>query len=99
MSAAGVWKVVIQSPMGAQEVALTLKQEGAALSGTAASAMFGSTDLENVAVNGDALTFTMNVKSPLPMTVEGEATISGDSMTGSMKAGAFGAFPLTGARA
>ncbi len=99
MSATGQWKVVIKSPMGEQEAILSLKQDGAALSGNATSAMFGSAEIENASANGDVLTWTMSVKSPMPMTLEGEATISGDSMTGSMKAGAFGAFPLTGTRA
>jgi hypothetical protein len=98
MSATGQWKVVIQSPMGEQEVSLTLKQDGAALSGSVSSAMFGAAELENGSANGDALTWTLSVKSPMPMTLEGEATVTGDSMAGTMKAGAFGSFPLTGSR-
>ena len=35
---------------------------------------------------------------PMPMTLEGEATIDGDALTGSVKAGAFGTFPMSGTR-
>jgi len=33
------------------------------------------------------------------MTLTGEATVDGDTITGTVTAGAFGAFPLTGTRA
>jgi hypothetical protein len=36
---------------------------------------------------------------PIPMTLEFTVTVSGDAMTGSVKAGAFGSSPLTGVRA
>ena len=40
----------------------------------------------------------MNMTVPMPMTLEGEATIDGDSITGGVKAGAFGTFPMSGSR-
>jgi len=35
----------------------------------------------------------------MPMTLEHTITFSGDTLSGSVKAGAFGTFPVTGARA
>ena len=35
----------------------------------------------------------------MPMTLEFEATVSGDTMNGNVKLGAFGSAPLTGVRA
>jgi hypothetical protein len=40
----------------------------------------------------------MNITVPMPMTLTNEATIDGDTITGSVTAGAFGSFPLTGTR-
>lgn len=36
--------------------------------------------------------------SPMPMTLENEAKIDGDAITGFVKAGAFGSFTLSGTR-
>jgi hypothetical protein len=35
----------------------------------------------------------------MPMTLEGEATVDGDAITGQVKAGAFGSMALSGKRA
>ncbi|MEY4500851.1 MAG: hypothetical protein RIS52_741, partial [Pseudomonadota bacterium] len=35
---------------------------------------------------------------PMPMKLEGTATIDGDALTGSVKAGAFGSMALSGTR-
>lgn len=99
MSATGQWAVVIQSPMGAQEATLSLTQNGASLSGTQSSPVFGNAEIESASADGDKLKWTVQVSSPMPMTLEHDVTISGDTMTGSVSAGAFGSFPLTGQRA
>ncbi|MDE2435887.1 MAG: hypothetical protein KGM49_06475, partial [Sphingomonadales bacterium] len=58
----------------------------------------GSMDLENGKVDGNKLTWSMKMTVPMPMTLEGEATVDGDTLTGSVKAGAFGSFPMNGTR-
>ena len=58
----------------------------------------GSLDVENGKVDGNKLTWTMNMKVPMPMTLEAEATIDGDTLTGTIKAGAFGSMAMTGTR-
>ncbi|MGA2953393.1 MAG: hypothetical protein ABSD80_14285, partial [Caulobacteraceae bacterium] len=50
-------------------------------------------------VDGDTLTWSASITMPIPMTLEFTVTVSGDAMTGSVKAGAFGSSPLTGVRA
>ena len=52
-----------------------------------------------VNVDGDTLTWKMNMTVPMPMTLDCDATVDGDTLTGNVKAGAFGTFPLTGTRA
>jgi hypothetical protein len=54
--------------------------------------------MDNGKVDGNKLTWTMNMTVPMPMTLEGEATVDGDAITGTVKAGAFGAFPMSGSR-
>ena len=50
-------------------------------------------------VSGDTLTWSTSITSPMPMTLEFNATVSGDAMSGTVKLGAFGSAPLSGVRA
>jgi hypothetical protein len=97
MAVDGKWEIVINSPMGAQKATLDLKAEGAALTGTQSAAQ-GSGPLENGKVEGNALSWSAKITSPMPMTLEFSGNVEGDKLTGSVKAGAFGSFPFNGSR-
>jgi len=97
MSVAGTYEVVTKTPMGDQKSTMTVVVDGDSFTGTNAGAM-GSMSMDNGKVDGNKLTWTMNMTVPMPMTLEGEATVDGDSITGTVKAGAFGAFPMSGSR-
>ena len=98
MAIDGKWEIVINSPMGAQKATLDLKADGAALSGTQSAAQ-GSGPLENGKVDGNKVSWSAKITSPMPMTLEFAGTVDGDKLSGSVKAGSFGSFPFTGARA
>ena len=55
-------------------------RDGDSFTGQNAGAM-GALDGENGKVDGNKLTWTMNMKVPMPMTLEAEATIDGDTLT------------------
>ncbi|HEX4846688.1 MAG TPA: hypothetical protein VFV30_00970 [Novosphingobium sp.] len=97
MSVAGTYECVTKTPMGDQKSDVTIVVDGDTFTGTNAGAM-GSMEMENGKVDGNKLTWTMKMTVPMPMTLEGEATIDGDTLTGGVKAGAFGTFPITGTR-
>ena len=97
MSVAGTYDCVTKTPMGDQKSDVTIVVDGDTFTGSNVGAM-GSMDLENGKVDGNKLTWSMKMTVPMPMTLEGEATIDGDALTGSVKAGAFGTFPMTGTR-
>jgi hypothetical protein len=97
MSVAGTYECITKSPMGDQKSDMTVVVDGDTFTGTNAGAM-GSMEMENGKIDGNKLTWSMKMTVPMPMTLEGEATIDGDTLTGSVKAGAFGTFPLTGTR-
>lgn len=97
MSVAGTYECVTKTPMGDQKSDVTIVVNGDTFTGTNAGAM-GSMDMENGKVDGNKLTWTMKMTVPMPMTLEGEATVDGDTLTGTVKAGAFGSFPITGTR-
>jgi len=97
MAIDGKWEITINSPMGAQKAQLDVKAEGAALTGTQTAQ--GSTQaLANGKVDGDALSWSANITNPMPMTLEFTGKVDGDKISGSVKAGAFGSFPFTGAK-
>jgi hypothetical protein len=97
MTAAGKWEIVINSPMGAQKATLDLGTDGASLTGTQTAAQ-GSGPLENGKVDGNTVSWSAKISSPMPLTLDFTGTVEGDKMSGSVKAGAFGAFPFTGNR-
>ena len=97
MSISGTYDCVSKTPMGDQKSQFTIEVNGDSFTGKNAGAM-GSMDLENGKVDGNKLTWTMNMTVPMPMKLEGEATVDGDTITGSIKAGAFGSFPMTGTK-
>ena len=96
-AADGTWKITINTPMGAQEVTAEITTSGDTFTGKTTSRM-GDGDISGT-VSGDTLTWSSAITTPMPMTLEFEATVSGDAMTGNVKLGAFGNAPLSGVRA
>ena len=93
MSVDGTYDCVTKSPMGDQKSKFTVKSDGDSFTGNNAGAM-GALDV----VDGNRLTWKMNMTVPMPMTLECDATIDGDQLNGNIKAGAFGSMPMTGTR-
>ena len=94
----GSWDTVTKSPMGDQKATLTIQSSGDSFTGTYSGAM-GSTEIKIGKVDGDTLTWSLDITVPMPMTLTGEATVSGDTIDGKVTAGAFGSFPMSGTRA
>jgi hypothetical protein len=97
MSVAGSYECTVKSPMGDQKGVLTVNVDGDTWTGTNAGAQ-GSLDCYDGKVDGNTITWKMDMKVPMPMTLEGTATIDGDTLTGSVKAGMFGSMPMSGTR-
>ena len=97
MSIDGKWDVTVNSPMGTQKSVLTLKTEGSKLTGTNAG-QTGTLEVKDGRVEGNKLFWTMDMKSPFAIKLEVEATVSGDTIEGHIKAGSFGSSPMKGTR-
>ncbi|MDE2595615.1 MAG: hypothetical protein KGL44_01925 [Sphingomonadales bacterium] len=98
MTVAGTYNVVTKTPMGDQAGTFTVTVDGDSFTGGVSSPM-GAMEVKDGKVAGNVLTWKMDMTVPMPMTLDCEATVDGDSLTGSIKAGAFGAMGLTGTRA
>lgn len=97
MSVEGAYDCVTKTPMGDQKSVMTIKVDGDTFTGDNVGAM-GSLEMNDGKVNGNTITWTMDMKVPMPMKLEGEATVDGDTITGNIKAGAFGSMALSGVR-
>jgi len=98
MSVAGAYNTTVKSPMGDQSGTLTIVDNGdGTFKGNMAGGM-GSMDIEEGKIDGNTIAWTMDMTVPMPMKLECEATIEGDTLAGNVNAGAFGAMPLTGTR-
>jgi hypothetical protein len=93
----GSWDTLVKSPMGDQKATLTIQSQGDSFTGQYSGAM-GTTEVKNGKVEGDTLSWSLDITVPMPMTLTAEATVDGDQMTGQVTAGAFGSFPMTGSR-
>lgn len=97
MSVAGSYECVLKSPMGDQKSVMTVNVDGDTWTGTNAGAQ-GTLECKDGKVDGNTITWSMDLTVPMPMKLEGTATVDGDAITGSVKAGMFGTFPLNGTR-
>ena len=94
----GNWDTVTHSPMGDQKATLTVVSAGNAFTGTYSGAL-GSVPVANGKVDGDKLSWSLDITVPMPMTLTCEAMVDGDTIKGTVTAGAFGSFPMEGTRA
>src|ERR1700748_3446335 len=97
MAVDGKWEIVINSPLGAQKATLDLATSGNVLTGTQ-TAQQGSGPLENGKIDGNALSWSAKISSPLPLTLDFTGTVDGDKLSGSVRAASSGSFPFSGSR-
>jgi hypothetical protein len=95
----GNWDFTMDSPQGGSG-AILLKNENGVYSGTIkTNRMTQETPLQNVSVEGNAVSFTYPVNfGGNSNTVEVKYTVSNNDINGTMNVGQFGSFNLTGKR-
>jgi hypothetical protein len=99
MSADGTWKLSMKTPIGERKSTLALQSSGAALTGKLTGEEGNSTDIFDGKVSGDSVSFKANIKSPMPLTLEFSATVSGGKISGTVNASGVGSWPFSGDRA
>ena len=98
MSVAGTYECLTKTPMGDQTSTFTVTP-GADGSFTGSNAgPMGSLEVLDGKIDGNTLTWRMDMTVPMPLTLNATATIDGDTLTGTINAGAFGDMPMTGTR-
>lgn len=94
----GSWEIAIESPAGDEQGMLTVT----ATSGNSFTGTYYLLGITNPVVDGkvqgEDLTWKVDLTDPTTMTLNFRATVSGNTMTGTAGSSAYGTFPLTGTR-
>lgn len=93
----GQWECVTRTPMGPQESVLTIRSDGSRFTGSNVGPL-GSIEIADGKIDGDTLVWEMEISSPFPMKLSAHATVSGDTIQGTVDAGAMGSMPMSGTR-
>lgn len=97
MSVAGTWDIRIKTPIGDQKAQVTVVPDHMGGFTGQVSGDPGALDITGK-IQGERLTWKMKTKKPMPLDLDCHADVSGDTMTGGVKAGFFGTMGLTGTR-
>jgi hypothetical protein len=93
----GDWAITMETPMGRREMTLTLSSQGSELSGRA-DTPFGVQEFDGGVVNGDDISWEIDVTTPMPMTLTFKATVAGDRLNGTAEVAGMGESPFEGVR-
>ena len=94
---AGTWNVTIDTPIAKMAVVFNIAEQDGAITGTASSDA-ETVDMIDAVADGNRLTWTQAVTTPMKLTLKFDVTVDGASMTGTSKAGIFPASKLYGSR-
>lgn len=101
MAVAGTYNCIVKTPMGDQKGVFTVVpgDDGSSFTGNLSSDMMGTMDIEGGSISGDTLSWKMDMKVPMPMTLDCNATVDGDALAGKIDTGSFGTMDISGTRA
>jgi hypothetical protein len=94
----GIWNVTIETPIGKLEAAIDITEKDGAIQGKA-STKDETVDLIDPVADGNRLTWSQDVTTPMKLTLKFDVTVDGEAMTGTAKAGFLPASKLYGGRA
>ncbi|WP_317933430.1 cytochrome P450 [Halioxenophilus sp. WMMB6] len=92
----GEWSVVVKGPTGPMESMLSLRSEGGQLMGeqTGDGTTTALDSIDYTAANGEIL-WTSKISKPMKLKLQFKGSVTGDSMSGKVKAGFMGSFAFT----
>ncbi|MFG2525544.1 hypothetical protein [Streptomyces sp. NPDC048527] len=97
MSVEGTWDLSVSTPIGKIKAVVELLRQDGVLTGVA-HGTGEEVPLSDIAIAGDRLTWKQTVTKPLHLNLAFTVTISGDTLTGTSKAGRLPASKVTGRR-
>jgi hypothetical protein len=89
MNASGTWAITVHTPSGELSNTLVARSDGTELTGTLTGPGGEEQPIHHGIVDGDTVSWNASMTQPSPLEVAFTATVDGDRMTGTLKAGAF----------
>ena len=89
--------MIIDSPIGKLAVVFDITEKDGAITGTARSAE-ETVDMVDAVAEGNRLTWSQDVTTPMQLNLKFDVTVEDDTMTGTSKAGFLPASKLAGSR-
>jgi hypothetical protein len=83
---AGTWDVTLDTPIGKMAVVFEINESDGAITGVARSDA-ETVDFQDASAEGDRLTWSQAVTTPMRLTLKFDVVVDGDTMTGTSKAG------------
>ncbi len=83
---AGTWDVTLDTPIGKMAVVFEITEADGVVTGVARSDA-ESVDFQDTVAEGDRLTWSQSVTTPMRLTLKFDVVVVGDSMNGTSKAG------------
>ena len=99
MTIAGTYECATASPMGElkSQFVVVPSADGRSFTGSNTLPM-GELEVEDGKIDGDKLTWKMNMTVPVPLELTCVATITGDELQGTVSAPSYGDMAMTGKR-
>jgi hypothetical protein len=94
----GTYEVTVKSPIGQQISILELTATGGSLAGTQTPQAGECVPVYDLTTDGDSISWTIDITSPISMTLKFEGILDGDSLRGKVKAGRMPRSPFWAAR-
>jgi hypothetical protein len=99
MDTGGKWNLIIESPMGKQDVSIDVTSDDGRLTGTLVNnGNKLSSDIFDGTADGNQLRFKVKLQQ-IKVTLSFDTVVDGETMSGLVKAGMFGKFKVSGRRA
>jgi hypothetical protein len=99
MAIDGKWNLTIKTPLGDRPSTLEVTSAAGKLTGSQSAGSDETQAIENGEVKGDEASWSVDITSPMPMTLSFNGTVAGDSLSGSVRLGGFGESTFSGERA
>lgn len=97
MTISGKWNLDVKTPRGKQKGALNLVEDGNGVTGTM-KMMSQTYEIDEGEVDGNKITYMVNVKKPIPLKIRCEMEVDGDNMKGKLDFGPLGKGLASGTR-
>lgn len=94
----GSYDCVTKTPLGEQKGVLTIVPDGGDGFTGNITGDLGTMEIGDGRISGNTLRWQMKMTSPMPMDLDCSATVEGDTIAGTVKAGMFGEMELKGVR-